>query len=177
VGEHVDPEVGQQRLGARAGRHPGRRLPGRGPLEHVPGVVEAVLLHAGEVGVARAGWVSGAFVAPGRRHLLVPLVGALPLAVADDDGDRRAERAPVADAAEQRELVLLEAHARAPPVPEAPAGELGLDLLDRQRQPGRQPLDGDDQPLPMGLTSRQVAQHPDRLRQQSTVPTGHSRQL
>ena len=61
------------------------------------------------------GWVSGAFVAPGRRrHLLVPLVAADPLGVADLDGHRRAERAAVADAADQRELVLLEAHAAGP---------------------------------------------------------------
>ena len=50
-----DPEVAQQQLGQRAGRHPGRGLAGRGPLEHVAGVVEAVLLHPGQVGVARAG--------------------------------------------------------------------------------------------------------------------------
>ena len=33
------------------GGHPGRGLAGRGPLEHVAGVGEAVLLHAGQVGV------------------------------------------------------------------------------------------------------------------------------
>ena len=55
VAHDRDAEVGQQQLGQRAGRHPGGRLPGRGPLEHVAGVVEAVLEHPGQVGVARPG--------------------------------------------------------------------------------------------------------------------------
>ena len=63
------------------------------------------------------GWVSGAAVGPSsaaRAHLLLPLVGiAVPLGVADLDGHRRAERAAVADAADEGDLVLLEAHARA----------------------------------------------------------------
>ena len=49
------PMCASSALAQRAGRDPGRRLARRGPLEHVAGVVEAVLLHAGQVGVARAG--------------------------------------------------------------------------------------------------------------------------
>ena len=58
VADHLDAErLAQERLRDRAERHPGGGLAGAGPLEHRPGVVEAVLLHAGEVGVpgARAG--------------------------------------------------------------------------------------------------------------------------
>jgi hypothetical protein len=99
VGEHVDPEVGQQRLGAGAGRHPGRRLPRRGPLEHVTGVVEAVLLHAGEVGVAGRGWVSGAFVAPGADdisscHLSERCHSLLPMTMATGEPSVRPWRIP-----------------------------------------------------------------------------------
>jgi hypothetical protein len=75
--------------------------------------------------------VSGSFGdTGGRRHLLVPLVAAEPLAVLDLDGQRRTERATVADAADQRELVLLEALARATAVAEPAASELGLDVVD-----------------------------------------------
>ena len=85
-------------------------------------------------------WVSGAFGrARRRRHLLVPLVAAEPLGVLDLDGDRRAERAAVADAAEQRQLVLLEALARPAAVAEPAPGQLGLDVLDGDRQPGGRP--------------------------------------
>jgi hypothetical protein len=41
--------------GDRAERDPGRGLAGAGALQHGPGVVEAVLLHADQVGVAGAG--------------------------------------------------------------------------------------------------------------------------
>ena len=43
----------------------------------------------------------------------------------DHDDDR---------ATDQGEPVLLEPHARPPPVPEAPAGQFGLDVVDRDRQ-------------------------------------------
>ena len=104
------PSVRQQRLGHGAGGDTGRGLAGARPLEHVAGVGEAVLLHAGEVGVARAHLGERILGGAGRRaHLLVPLVAAEPLAVLDLDRDRRSERAAVADAADERELVGLEA--------------------------------------------------------------------
>ena len=78
----------EQQLGQRSGGDACRRLPGTGPLEHVAGVVEAVLLHPGKVGVTRAHlgeWGGGG---AGRRgHLGVPLVAARPLRVGDLDGD------------------------------------------------------------------------------------------
>ena len=49
------PRWREQRLGERAGRDPRRGLARARALEHVAGVGEAVLLHAREVGVARAG--------------------------------------------------------------------------------------------------------------------------
>ena len=86
--------------------------------------VEAVLLHAGQVGVAGAGLGE-------RLRRSRPGAGdissvhlPLPLAVADLDGHRRAEGAAVADAAEEGELVLLEPHAGAAAVAEPAAGQL-----------------------------------------------------
>ena len=105
-------------------------------------------------------WVSGAAVAPGRRrHLGVPLVAALPLRVGDLDGDRRPQRAPVADAADQRQLVGLEALPRAATEAEAAAGQFPLDVLDGDRQAGRQPFEDDDEPLAVGLSRSQEPQH------------------
>ena len=160
VREDVDAELGEQHLGQGAGGDAGRGLPGAGPLEHVAGVGEAVLLHPGEVGVAGADLGQRRFVAPGRRrHLRVPLVAAEPLGVLDLDGHRRPERAPVADAAEQRQLVDLEALARAAAVAEAAAGQLGLDVLDRDGQPGGQALDDHHERLPVRLAGGEEAQH------------------
>ena len=146
--DDVDTEGLEQRLGHRAGGHPGRGLAGAGALEHVAGVGEAVLLHAGQVGVAGPHLRQRILGGAGRRaHLLVPLVAAEPLGVLDLDGDRRSERAAVAHAADERQLVFLEPLARPTPVPEPPAGHLALDLLDGDLQAGRQPLDHDDEGL------------------------------
>src|SRR5205085_8199486 len=112
---------------------------------------EAVLLHAGEVGMARAGRGERLLGLAGRRrHLLLPL---RPLGVQDLDGNRRAERAAVAYATEDRELVLLEPHARTSTEPEAAPTQLGLDLLDGDGQARGQALDHDDEAAAMRLAS------------------------
>ena len=54
VTDHGRPEGGEERLGHRARRDPRRGLAGARPFEHVAGVVEAVLLHPDQVGVAGA---------------------------------------------------------------------------------------------------------------------------
>ena len=94
-----------------------------------------------------------------RRHLGVPLVAAVPLGVLDLDGDRRADRAAVADTADERQLVDLEALSWSPAEAQPAAGELSLDLLNRHRQAGWQPLDDDHEPLPVRLTRSEEAQH------------------
>ena len=83
--------------GDPAQRDPGGGLARRGPLEHRAGLVEAVLLHAGQVGVAgpragsaaalRASASSSTRVDRVGRHHLLPLG---PLGVADLDRDRAA---------------------------------------------------------------------------------------
>ena len=154
----------QQRLGHRAGRHPGRGLAGRGPLEHVAGVDEVVLLHAGQVGVAGAGRGQRRGGGPGSgRHLLGPLAAG-PLAVGDLDGHRRAEGAAVADAAQEGHLVLLEAHAGARGrSPGAGGPARPLDVLDGHRQPGGQALEDHHEGLAVGLAGGQEAQHRPNL--------------
>jgi hypothetical protein len=115
VNDHgLDPELAQERPRHAAGRHPCRGLPGRRPLEDVADVVEAVLQRTGKVGVAgpdpgdrrRALVPVGGRVAEGGRRLVVErldghhLRPVLPVAVADEQEDRRAERRAVPDPAE-----------------------------------------------------------------------------
>ena len=165
VGADLGAEGGEQLLGHRAGGDPGRGLAGRGPLEHVAGVVEVVLLHAGEVGVAGPGRGQGLLGGAGvGRHLLGPLAGrAVPLAVGDLDGDRRPEGAAVADAGDQGDLVGLEAHAGAPAVAEAAPGQLVGDVLDGELEARGHALEDDDEGLAVGFTGGQVAQHRTNL--------------
>ena len=150
--DDLDAErLADQVPGHRADGDPGGGLAGAGALEDRPGVGVAVLLHAGEIGVARAG--------PGQRgvagllgeELGVDRVGGhdrlplRPLGVADPDGDRAAEREAVPHPAEDLDLVLLERHPRAAPVAEPPAGQLALDLGGGHLDAGRHALEHGDQ--------------------------------
>jgi hypothetical protein len=65
----------------------------------------------------------------------------------------------VPDAAEQFELVLLEAHARPPAVAEPAPRELGRDVVDQDGKAGGHPFDRDHEGRTVGLTRRQEAQH------------------
>ena len=128
VAEHVDAEgLVQERLGHRAERHPGGGLARAGAFEDRTGVVEVVLLHADQIGVAGAG--------PGQRgvagllgeHVGIDRVGRhhrrplRPLGVADPDRDRAAHGQPVPHAAGELDLVLLELHPGTAAVAEAAA--------------------------------------------------------
>ena len=97
VAYDLGTDRGQERLRQRAGRATRCGLTGAGSLEHVAGIVEAVLLHAREVGMAGPGLGERLRRLPrGRAHLFDPL---RPLGVGDVDADRRTEGAAVADAA------------------------------------------------------------------------------
>ena len=160
----------QERLREDAGSHAGGGLTSRGPLEDVAGVVEAVLLHPGEVGVAGPGLGETPLrLARRRGHLLFPLP---PLRVADHDRHRRALCAAVADAAQDLELVLLDGHTGAAPEAEAPPGELGPEHLDGDRDPGGETLDDDGERRPVGLAGGEEAQHRRKDREVSPEPWG-----
>ena len=108
----LDADLAEERLRDGAGRYEDRRVARRGALERVADVVEAELLHTREVGVA----------GPRQRHGLCPLSlrlsvrrpwahpprPVLVVAVADDERERRAERAPMAEAGEHLDLVRLD---------------------------------------------------------------------
>jgi hypothetical protein len=76
------------------------------------------------------------------RHDLLPF---WPLAVADAQCDRAAERGTVADAADHLQVVGLEAHPGASPVAEAATREGRLDVLAGHADACRQSFeDGDE---------------------------------
>src|SRR5207244_3979573 len=114
-----------------------------------------------EVGVAGPGLVERLLGGTrGRRHLLLPL---RPLGVVDHDRDRRPEGDAVADAAEELDVVALEAHAGTATEAEPPTGQLVADLLHGDGQARGQALDHHRERGTVGLTSGQVTQHADNL--------------
>ena len=126
VTEDGDPEVAQEQPGQCAGGDAGRRFPGRGPLQDVAGVLEAVLEHARQVRMSRTRLGQHLGGGPGLgRHLLRPL---RPFGIGNLDGHRRAQRAAVPDARHQGDLVSLEAHPRPTPEAEPPTGQFGGDI-------------------------------------------------
>jgi hypothetical protein len=144
-------QLTQEGAGHRAQRGAGGGLTRAGPLEHRPGVVEAELLHAGEVGVAGPG-PGERFVAgePGehvgvhrvRGHDLLPLG---PLGVVDPHRDRPALGQPVPHPAEELDAVGLEPHTRATPEPETAAGQLLGQVVGRDLDPGDHSFEDGDQ--------------------------------
>ena len=110
------------------------------------------------------GWVSTVAGAPGSGDISSVHLGHS--RVGDLDGDRRAEGAAVADAADQGDLVGLEAHAGAAPVAEPAPGQLLGDVGGLDGQAGRQSLDHDDQGPAVRFSGGQEAQH------RSTLPDG-----
>ena len=75
------------------------------------------------------------------------------------DGDRRAERSPVSDASQQRQLILFELLSRAAAVAEPTTGHLGLDLFHGDLQPGGQSFDDHNQRLAMRFAGGEVTKH------------------
>ena len=67
------------------------------------------------------------------------------------------------DSTDDRDFVLLEAHAGATPVAESATGELRLEVLDGDGEPGRQALDRHDEGTTVGFSGSQIAQHAANL--------------
>ena len=151
----LDAELAKEGPRDPARRDPGRRLAGRGPLEDVAHVVEAVLERPGQVGVARSNardrrrslvaavcgrqQLTGLRI--GQRRHLHDLGPVLPVTVVDEQQDRRAEGRPMPDAAQDLGTVLLDRLARAPAVPALPAREVHRQRVLGQRQARRHALD------------------------------------
>ncbi len=133
--------------------HPGGRLARARALQDRARVVVPVLLHAGQVGVARPragqrgvpGHVGQVFRRDGvGRHYRLPLG---PFSIGDPDRDRAAKRAAMPDPAGDLDLVLLEFHPGAAAIPGPPARQRGGDIGSGDPHPGRKALvDRDERP-------------------------------
>ena len=168
----LDAELAQEGPGDAAGGDPCRGLARGRALEHVAHVREPVLERPGEVGMAGTDPRDrGRPLVPvlGRGEQLVGLLVAerpdlhdprpvLPVAVADEQQDRRAEGQAVPDAAEDLGAVVLDRLARAAPVPALAAGEVDRERVLGQRQPGRDALDGGAERRPVRFARGQEAE-------------------
>ena len=152
-----DPQLAQEGLGQRARRHPGGGLASRGPLEHVAHVREAELLDPGEVGVARARQVHLGHLGL-HRPGVHPLLPVLVVAVLDPQGNRAAERPPVAHAGGHLGAVLLDLHAPASAVPELAPGQVAVDVLGPQLEARGQALDDRGEARTVGFAGCYEAQ-------------------
>jgi hypothetical protein len=160
---HLDAERPQKRLGDRAPGDAGRRLPGAGALEDVADVGQPILLSPDEVGVAGAREMD--LLALGfDRPRVHPLFPVCVVAVDDTQRDRAAERAAVTDAARHLRLVALDLHPPTTAVPELAPGEVAVECLTVELEPGRQALDDGRQPRPVGLTGGDEMQRHGRCR-------------
>ena len=134
VRNESDAELAEERSRNGAESHTRCGLARARALEHRPRLVEAVLLHADEIGVTGAR-ARERRTATARELGGVDGVGAHdrgplgPLGVADAQGDRASHAHAVAHAARDRQLVLLELHARSAPVAELAALHVGLNRL------------------------------------------------
>src|SRR4051812_6310801 len=146
---HADTDRRKKRLRDGAGGDVHGRVPGRGPLERVADVVVAVLEHAREIGVPR----------PRERHGLCPLAARLAVRwprrhppgpvlvvdVPDDERERRAECAPLAQAREHLDAVRLDLLARRAAVALLPPPQVGVNRVAVQHEPGGEAADDGDE--------------------------------
>ncbi len=152
-GEHVtfdgDPDLCKQCFRHRPSRDDHGGVARARPFERVADVRQAVLEHAGKVGVSR----------PRQRHLLRPFPRRLALrlprahprrpvlvvAIAHDERERRSQCAPLAETGEHFHLVLLDLLPRATAVALLPPVEVRVDRSLVQHEPRRQPTDDRDE--------------------------------
>ncbi len=158
VAHEADAEGCEELGGHRSEGHPGGSFPGARPFEDGPRLLEAVLLHAGEVGVPGPG--AGEGRVPGKRveffgihrvggHDALPFG---PLGVGDLDRNGPALGAPVPDPPENPHRVQLELHPGTAPVTEPPARQRGLDVGGRHRHPGGKTFKNSDHGRAMGFS-------------------------
>ena len=161
----ANAEAAEQLPGQRSGGHAGGGLARAGALEHVADVVVTVLDRAGEIGVARPRARDvGPVLRSGRafRHLGLDvhrLLPVHPVAIADQQRDRRAGGDAVADAGEDLGAVAFDLHAAAAAVAALAAAELSVERVDIELEARGHAVHGDDQRLAVRLASGQKSQH------------------
>src|SRR5207244_9987075 len=128
-----------------------------GTFEDVAYVVEAVLDHARQIGVART-QACHRWWRLGHRldvHLALPV---RPVAVLDHHGDRSAHRHAVSHAGDDLDAVVLDLLASTPTVAALAARQVDVDVFGQYGQPGGQVLDEDRELRPVRLASSEYPQ-------------------
>ena len=153
----LDAERPQVRPGDPARGDTRGGLASRGALEDVPDIVEAVLQRTGQIGVARADSRHGrrplvatlgrvverdSGLVPQRfdRHHLGPV---RPVAIPNEQEDRRTEGHSVSNATQDLGAVLLDRLARTAAVATLATREIDREVIGGERKPGGHALDGD----------------------------------
>ena len=146
---HVDPDLLQQRLRDRARGDVHGGMSRRRALECVAHVRKAVLLYTGEIGVAgtreRHRLRSLPLGIARRRPGIHPPRPVLVVAIPDDECERCAERAPLAQSREHLDLVRLDLLARRAAVALLAPAQVGVDRLLVEDEPGGQPREDRDE--------------------------------
>jgi hypothetical protein len=136
---------------------PRRGLARARALEDVPHVAVVVLEDSGQVGVSRTGTGHGdlrVLVFGTRRHLLRPV---LPVAVLDDERDRRPEGLAEPHAGAELGRVLLDLHAAAASVAHHAAPHVDVHRVDVDGEPRRAAFDDRREARAMGFTGGEKA--------------------
>ena len=113
MAQNFNAELPQKLLGESPDRHPRRRLASAGPFQDVARVRKVVFDRAGEIGMSGTGSSHGLperRIAAFDRQVFGPV---LPIGVADDDRDRRADRLRMANAGHDLRAIGLDLHAAA----------------------------------------------------------------
>jgi hypothetical protein len=154
-----DAERREELLDERPDRDTGRRFARARSLEHVSHVRVVVLEDAGEV---RMPWTRTSdrdrriAVRGIGRHLLLPV---LPIAVLDHERHRRAEGLSPSHARRDRDLVLLDRHATAPPIPLLTPPEIVVDRRTIDGKSRRATLENRREARPVRFPSGEEAKH------------------
>ena len=136
-------------------------LTGTCALEHIAGIVETVLLHSDEIGVAGSWLCQGNFgVAWFRRHFCMPLVRAEPFGVLNFNAHRGPKSASVAHATHEGDSIFFETLARTAPIPKTTTSEFAFDVRGKNGDASRQTLDNDGEGATMRFASSEVPEHP-----------------
>ena len=115
VAKHLNSQFAQKEFGQRAHRHPGSRLPGRGPLQYVPRFRKVILQRAGKVCMTRTRGGDAFMLARITRLYRQVLLPVLPIAVLQQDRDGRTNRLAMTHAGEDVGRILLDLHAATAP--------------------------------------------------------------
>ena len=147
-----------------AGRHARRGFPGAGALEDVANVLVSVLDRSREVRMPRprSGDLRPAYAACPFGHVRLDvhcLLPVDPVAIANQQRDRRAGRPAMANPGEDLHPVAFDGHPSPASVTPLAPPKLVVECVDIEFKARRHPVNGDDQCLAVRLTRSEKSQH------------------